>query len=815
MNVRTKFALALTLILVVNLGVGLHGLERYQEAAAQAARIHQDTSAVVALSLSAQVQFKLQVQEWKNILLRGGDPTQYETYLAGFEAQERRTQTAMKRLVELLVQEPPAQETAKDFLRAHTRLGREYREALYHFHPDNPQSYRVVDTLVQGVDREPTDLLSTLVAQATAYEVEQVASIEQRTQTLTRQVLILVVGTMSGAILFMMLLVDRTFAQPLVAATAIARRISAGDLRSPIPITGHDEPAQLLLAMKRMQDTLAESQETLRKSEARTRLLLESSGEGVYGVDSTGCCIFCNPAGARMLEYREARDLLGKPMHALIHHSYADGAPFPEAVCRASETYRFGRPAYADDEVFWRADGTPFPVEYRSYPIYQDEMLVGAVVTFADISERKRAEAELRAAHDALAQERALLADRVRERTAELGLANSELARTARAKDEFLAAMSHELRTPLTTVLGIAETLEDGLLGPVNDQQVRATKTIQESGQHLLDLINDILDVSKVESGMMQLVWDRVPVHQLCDASLRLVRQAAQRKGINLTCRIDPHVPLIRGDSRRLKQLLVNLLSNAVKFTPEGGSVGLTAVGDADRGRLRLTVWDTGIGIPTEQIPQLFKPFVQLDSGLSRQYGGTGLGLVLAYGMAELHGGSISLETQVGEGSQFHVDLPWDPELEVVGPDIRSPWPAEAPPRAVEGPGRVAHILLAEDNATSAEMLGTYLRRLGHEVRVARNGVEAVALATSEPPDLILMDVQMPDVDGLEATRRLRLSAELQTTPIIALTALAMPGDRERCLTAGMDDYLAKPLGLKELHQRVQGWLARVAFRNE
>ena len=226
MNVRTKFALALALILVVNLAVGLLGLERYKEAADQAAQIHEDTSAIVALSLSAQVQFKRQVQEWKNILLRGGDPLQYEVYLRGFEAQEHQTQEAMERLVGLLGQEPQAQATARAFLGAHTWLGREYRSALSHFHPDDPRSYRLVDALVQGVDRVPTELLNTVVAQATAYEAEQLAGIERRTEAVAKQVLILVAGVMSGAIFFMMLLVDRTFASPLVAATSIARRIT-------------------------------------------------------------------------------------------------------------------------------------------------------------------------------------------------------------------------------------------------------------------------------------------------------------------------------------------------------------------------------------------------------------------------------------------------------------------------------------------------------------------------------------------------------------------------------------------------------------
>ncbi len=810
MSIRTKFAVALALILVVNLGVGLHGLHRYKKTAQNTAELFGRTSEIVALSLSAQVHFKKQVQEWKDILLRGWDPVQYETYLTQFAAQEQQVSAAMTRLVELLAPNPPAQQTAKGFLRAHTRLGQVYRDALAQFHSDDPDSYRRVDALVQGVDREPTDLLDGVVLSAREYEAAQLAKLERQGRVVESQVLVLVVGTMTGAIIFMILLVDRTFARPLVSATEIARRITDGDLRSPIEVTGRDEPGQLLRALRVMQDSLAESQETLRGSEARTRLLLESSGEGIYGLDTSGRCVFCNPAGARMLGYENPADLLGQDMHALIHHSRRDGSPLPTAACRASQSYLDGLPAHADDEVLWRKDGNSFPVEYRSYPIYQDDRLQGAVVTFTDISERKRAETDLRAAHDALARERALLAERVRERTAELDLANAELARTARAKDEFLASMSHELRTPLTTVLGIAETLEDGLLGPLNEQQARAAKTIQESGHHLLSLINDILDVAKVESGKMQLVWDRVPIQQLCDASLRMVRQSAQRKGIDLTGRIDPEARLIRGDSRRLKQLLVNLLSNAVKFTPEGGSVGLAVSAGRERGCLRFTVWDTGIGIPREQFGQLFKPFVQLDSKLSRVYGGTGLGLALVYRMAELHGGSVSLESEPGRGSRFHVDLPWDPaaqdtEREAVA-QPQSPEPRSTP-RAL--PGTTARVLLAEDNSANAEMLGGYLRDLGYDIQVARDGVEAVAMASENPPDLILMDVQMPEMDGIEATRRLRASEALRHTPIVALTALAMPGDRERCLDAGMDDYLAKPLGLKELNQTLQSWMAR------
>ena len=460
-----------------------------------------------------------------------------------------------------------------------------------------------------------------------------------------------------------------------------------------------------------------------------------------------------------------------------------------------------------DDEVFWRADGSSFPVEYHANPILRDGELVGAVVNFSDVSERRQAEMALRLAHDALAQERALLTERVRERTAELDRANAELGRTARAKDEFLAAMSHELRTPLTSILGLSETMGDGLLGALSPQQAKAAFTIHENGAHLLELINDILDMSRVASGRMTLRLDQVPVNQLWDACLRLIRPPVTAKGLRLETRLDPAVQLVHGDSRRLKQMLINLLGNAVKFTPEGGTIGLDVMGEADHRQVRIRVWDTGIGIPADQLERLFKPFVQIDSRLSRQHGGTGLGLALAYGMAQLHGGTIEVGSAVGKGSHFDLILPWNPQAQK-GVKVREETVTEeaGPPTQPLAPARV---LLAEDNADNLEMVSNYLRLLGFEVHTAQDGLEVVARARACRPDIIIMDVQMPELDGLEATRRLRADPTLRRTPIIALTALAMPGDRERCLDAGMDDYLSKPLGLSELHKSLTSWIKR------
>jgi len=809
MNVRTRFAGGLIAILIVDLAVGLYGFHLHKQAADRESEIRARSSQIVTTALTAQVSFKTQVQEWKNILLRGQDPELYQRYLAQFEQEEVETRAAVARLLELLRDhDPRVRASAEHFLAAHLRLGSAYRDALDHYRAEDPAAQLSVDRDVRGIDREPTELIDRLVAEARAHERIQIAAIDRQTRAAEFKVLALVLGVMSVAVAALIWLLDRTIGQPIATATAIARRVSAGDFSTQIQVSGNDEHAQMLHALKHMQENLANSQEHLRQSEARFRLLLESTGEGIYGVDTQGRCTFCNPAGARMLGYDSPQALHGRDMHRTLHHSRVDASPYAACDCKAARTHRDGTPARVDDEVFWRADGTSIPVEYHANPIYRDGSLVGAVVTFADISARKRAEQALRNAHQALAEERALLAERVRERTAELDRANVELARSARAKDEFLAAMSHELRTPLTSILGLSETIGDTLLGPLTTQQARAIHTIHENGAHLLELINDILDMSRVASGQMQLRWDQIPVNQLWEASLRLIGPAAKRKSIAIATDIDPAVRLVQGDSRRLKQMLVNLLGNAVKFTPEGGRIGLEVRADAPRGEVHVCVWDTGVGIAPEQRERLFQPFVQLDSRPSRQYDGSGLGLALAAGMAELHHGRIEVESEPGAGSRFDIVLPWDPAAQEAGDETGSHAAGDDETAEADALGQV-QVLLVEDNESNQEMIATYLRIRGCAVATARSGKAALALARERRPDVILMDVQIPGMDGLETTRRLREAPALRRTPIIALTALAMPGDREQCLDAGMDDYLSKPLGLKELYNTLTGWVRR------
>lgn len=446
----------------------------------------------------------------------------------------------------------------------------------------------------------------------------------------------------------------------------------------------------------------------------------------------------------------------------------------------------------------------------------QDERLLATLATQAavafenarlyqairqELGERRRAE-------EMLEQERNSLARRVEERTAELIAANSNLARALRVKDEFLANMSHELRTPLNAILGLSESLGEQVAGSLNEKQRRYVQTITESGHHLLALINDILDLAKIEAGQVTLDIAKVDVHSLCQSSLRMVKQIAQKKNQEVSLEIDEDFGLIWADERRLKQMIVNLLSNAVKFTPEGGRLGLEVHGDKDDNRVLITVWDRGIGIAANDIAKLFQPFVQLSTGLARESTGTGLGLTLVAQMARLHGGGVSVSSIPGEGSRFTLVLPWEPALAA---DTMERMKVTGKFRAVRKINEQERrtILLIEDTPEVVMMVKDYLELAGFHVATAEDGLDGIVQAKRIRPDLILMDMQMPRMDGIEATKKLRNDPDFKRTPIIALTALAMQGDRERCLAAGMDEYITKPVNLKGLVRIIEACLAQ------
>ena len=537
----------------------------------------------------------------------------------------------------------------------------------------------------------------------------------------------------------------------------------------------------------------------------QNELILNSAGEGIYGLDKAFATIFINPAACKMLGF-QADELIGQCLHKTIHHTKADGTAYPMNECLTCDVVKGGSTYHVEDEVFWRKDGTSFPVEYTSTPIRDENAEIrGVVVTFRDITERKQAQ-------EALLKERASLAQKVEERTAELNLTNAELSRSVRLKDEFLANMSHELRTPLNAILARSEILQEEIFGELNEKQMNYVKTIETSGRHLLGLINDILDLSKIEAGQMALEIEPFFVKTVCQASLEFIKELALKRRLQVFTEIDSNVLLMQADQRRLKQILINLLNNAVKFTEEGQTMGLDVVGDKARETVHFTVWDTGIGIADADMKKLFQSFVQVDSRLSRRYEGTGLGLALVHRLTDMHGGNVSVESEIGKGSRFTVSLPWrEPNQKgaTIPFEIDNTKNTTATPIKINRPAPL--ILLAEDNESNILSISEYLRAKGYRVAIACNGKEAYICAKEERPSVILIDIQMPVMNGLEATQQIRADTELANVPIIALTALVMPGDKEQCLAAGVNEYLSKPVPLKSLVELIE---KQISVRN-
>jgi PAS domain S-box-containing protein len=544
-------------------------------------------------------------------------------------------------------------------------------------------------------------------------------------------------------------------------------------------------------------------QEALQRSEERARATLLALPDLVFRVNSDGQYVdfMVSPPGRNLVDPNQ---VIGKRVQDMLLPDMPEDHVTSQfsAIQRALTT----QTVQSYEQQVW-IEGKLYYEEVRVSPCSNDEV----VFFIRDISARKQAEAQLKQS-------------------------NEELARATRLKDEFLANMSHELRTPLTAILGMSEILQEEIFGELNEKQHQYTEVIANSGKHLLKLINDILDVSKISAGKLELDISTISVKELCTSSLVFLKQQAHSKCIQLTTILPANLEDIDVDERRIRQVLINLLTNAVKFTPAGGQVTLEVkvqelesdsqiamsknrictiqqVHDhqeilASSSWILFSVIDTGIGIAPEDQVKLFRPFVQIDSSLNRHYEGTGLGLALVKQIVELHGGFVSLTSQLGQGSCFTVHLPYylqskgmaTPDAPTV-PDTSSILVSEPVGRASSDP---LLILLAEDNQANIDTLSTYLEVHDYQILVVRNGQEAIDLTQTYSPALVLMDIQMPGVDGLEAIQTIRQDPQLAEIPIVALTALAMDGDRDRCLAAGANDYLAKPVKLKQLIATIQ-----------
>jgi PAS domain S-box-containing protein len=512
-----------------------------------------------------------------------------------------------------------------------------------------------------------------------------------------------------------------------------------------------------LVSFRRHATTLAEAHEALAIGEAQYRLLADTATDAIVTVDDGGRILFANPAMERLFGY-SPQEVVGEPLSMLAPER---DRPRHEAVFDGVRTGRYQVSVTAARVAGLRKDGREIALELSC-----GEGRVGHQRFFTGI---------LRDVSDRHAAEQALIE------------AREQAVEGSRLKSEFLASMSHEIRTPMNGVTGMLELLLEESL---TEQQRKRVSVALGSAQALLTIINDILDLSKIEAGKLDLVPEWTDVRALVDDAVGLLKPLAADKGLQVESRCAADVPArVLADGGRLRQVLLNLTGNAVKFTDTGRvSIAVSVVASTrERVRLQCSVSDTGIGIPADQIPLVFEKFTQLEGAATRRSNGTGLGLSICRKLIGLMGGTIQVTSQPGTGSRFWFDL----EVPCAGQERMTP--TVAPQASADmSRARGARLLLVEDNPVNRQFALAVLKSVGAVIAVAVDGSEAVRLASEAEYDLILMDCQMPVMDGYEATRRIRAAGI--TTPVIALTANAMEGDRDRCAAAGMDDYLAKPI---------------------
>jgi len=522
------------------------------------------------------------------------------------------------------------------------------------------------------------------------------------------------------------------------------------------------------------------------KLDARLNLILNATGEGIFGIDLNGKCIFMNSSALRLLGYASDQEVLGKHNHQLIHYAHADGSHYQVQHCPIYKALHGESNASIDTEVFWRKDGTSFPVQYESHPFIQDEKIIGCVVNFMDITQRKHKEAQL-----IVAKERA-----------------ENLAKT---KTQFLANMSHEIRTPMNAIIGFSElALLKDMPADINEY----LKNINTASNNLLVILNDILDLSKLEAGQMTLNLRPFNVHDLKNTLHNLFINAAQSKGLVFNITLASDVPgYLIGDDIRLRQVLTNLLGNALKFTQQGAvtfNISLQQAND-QQAQLLFAVKDSGIGISTEQQAKLFKAFSQVDDGYNRNFEGTGLGLVISQDLVQMMNGCIKVDSLPGSGSCFSFELtlaiaPTPSSDSLNTSPNASPSALRTETKALEG----IKILVAEDDVFNQKIIQQVLKRLGaSHIVMANNGSEVLSALEQEDFDVVLMDLHMPIMNGYEATAEIRKRPQYAQLPVIALSASITEEDRQQSLAVGMNDFIGKPINVNGLLSTLELWLKR------
>jgi two-component system sensor histidine kinase/response regulator len=903
----------ITLLVAVTGILGLVALNRVHD------RIHHEITVTTTLLTDASQRVKLVDDEETG--LRGYLLTNNPVFLQPY-GKARAPLAAIRVRDQRLVRAQPDAQRDLSILTRRGLVWERWSRGILARPPANPRSPAAVAEQLRG--KALFDRYRSAAATLTALLERDNASSARAIDSTQKAAANLILAVFLLALLLTILvgwLSARAVVDPLSRLRAAAVVIGRGNLSQPVRSGGAQEFRVLAASMDRMRSDLAtqfyereRAENALQQQLDFINAISSSMEEGVYAIDRDGNLTYMNPAAERMLGWSQ-EELAGRFAHDAFHARRPDGSTMPWQACPQRHVLSTGEPYGTENDYFTRKDGTLFPVAYVSGAVVTNQMVVGAVLTFRDITERRRTEDAMR-------------------------WANEELQRASRMKSEFLANMSHEIRTPMNGVIGMTGLLLDTNLSA---EQREFAETIRSSGEALLTIINDILDFSKIEAGRLDIEEVDFDIRRVVEDVVDLLGAQVRAKGLEMASLVYREVPrVLGGDPHRIRQVLTNLMGNAVKFTSRG-EVVLRVEKAAERGStvtLRFTVSDTGIGIAPEARERLFEAFTQADASTTRRYGGTGLGLTISRRLVELMGGQIGVESEEGTGSSFWFTVPlhcrsqdlllepdvpsdlqglrvlavddndtnrkilryqlasWgmngdevpdgraalqaireaassrapysvilsdvhmpemdgldlvraikaDPALEAVrvvllssvhlsggeigdaGADACLTKPvresalynaiatvmaaAEPDPtersEAASSPYR-GHALLAEDNPVNQRVALRMLERLGWTVDTVEDGRAAVEATACGSYDVLLMDAHMPRMDGLEATAAIRERERGHGShlPVIATTANALPADEERCLAAGMDAYLAKPLTIEKLARVLDGILPR------